>query len=277
MSVRLDDVPSLRCADCGGALSWTGSLIGEVLGDGRLDCHDCGADWPVRNGLVRLYRESRFTGSDRFMRRIYQSIPRLHDPAVKLLIPLLQLGGTEKALRDGYIEKLELDAFEPGSAPRILEVGVGTGANLPLIRAALPAGVQAEIWGLDPSAGMMSEAVRTGRADRVRMLLGDAHHLPFPDNSFDRVFHVGGINGFRDPGRALREMARVAKPGTPIVAVDEQRDPKAARTLYHKLGFAMVTFYDGNPRAPVEQVPLGAKDLETVQVSSFFYCMRFRM
>src|SRR5436853_540803 len=42
--------------------------------------------------------------------------------------------------------------------------------------------------------------------------------------TFDAVFTVGGINYFRDPCAALREMRRVARPGAAIVAADELPD-----------------------------------------------------
>jgi SAM-dependent methyltransferase len=45
--------------------------------------------------------------------------------------------------------------------------------------------------------------------------------LPFPDGSFDAVYSVGGFNYFRDHVAALREMRRVARPGSPVVVADE--------------------------------------------------------
>ena len=51
-----------------------------------------------------------------------------------------------------------------------------------------------------------------------------AEDLPFADNSFDIVFHVGGINFFSDKPRALAEMLRVAKPRTKLMVADETQD-----------------------------------------------------
>lgn len=50
---------------------------------------------------------------------------------------------------------------------------------------------------------------------------GEAEHLPFADEAFDVVYHVGGIDFFNDKTGAIREMTRVAKPGTRIVIVGE--------------------------------------------------------
>jgi ubiquinone/menaquinone biosynthesis C-methylase UbiE len=48
-----------------------------------------------------------------------------------------------------------------------------------------------------------------------------AEDLPFDDNVFDIVFHVGGINFFNDKKLAIEEMIRVAKKGTKILISDE--------------------------------------------------------
>ena len=55
------------------------------------------------------------------------------------------------------------------------------------------------------------------------LFLGNAECLPFADESFDVVFHVGGINFFNDRAKAIREMIRVAKPGSKILIADEPK------------------------------------------------------
>jgi hypothetical protein len=111
----------------------------------------------------------------------------------------------------------------------------------------------------------------------TRVLAADSHALPFPDDAFDRVFHVGAVNGYRDPQTALAEMARVARAGTPIVVVDERLDPSQPHDLLHRLFFKWMTVYDRDPHAPVEHLPDGAADVEVQQIGRFFYCLTFRM
>jgi ubiquinone/menaquinone biosynthesis C-methylase UbiE len=178
------------------------------------------------------------------------------------------------------MRRLELEGLPLDRPVRILEVGVGTGANLPRIEAALPPGLagRAEVWGLDLSRGMLAGAQR--RISRlgyghVRLVQGDAHALPFRDQAFDRVFHVGGIGGFRDPARALAELARVARPGSPIVVVDEQLEPGLGPLRW--TFFRALTFYDRAPHCPVEALPPGAWDILEEQVSRFYYSLRFRV
>lgn len=275
-----DDVAELCCPDCQGELTYSGTFVGAALAEGSLRCSACSAVWPVAAGLPRLFRETEVTGSDRIMRWIYDAAPRLHNPSVRYLLPLLQ-HKTERALRAGYLRRMELRTLRPsGGAPvRLLEVGVGAGANLPLLARELAGDVPFEIWGVDLSAGMLSACRRelAGRpiAAHVRLAMGDAHRLPFRGSSFDRVFHVGGIGNFRDPGAALREMARVARPGTPIVVVDEQLDPALAGSRYYRTAFRLVSVY-GATRAPVDALPPGAVLVAEEQVSPFYYCLTFR-
>jgi ubiquinone/menaquinone biosynthesis C-methylase UbiE len=289
--LKTDDVRDITCPNdkggtrCGGGLAFKGVGVRDAAQEGWLDCARCGARWDVRDGLARLYREAEVRGNDKLMRYFYDALPALHDPAVKLLIPLFQTEGTEDALRDAYMRRIDLASLTPredGRPLRILEVGAGTGANLARVRRDLPPHLAVELWALDLSEGMLGQLrrrlAREQRGeDYVRVLMADAHALPFDDTSFDRVFHVGGVGGYRDPARALAEMARVARRGTPIVVVDEQLDPARAHSLYHRLMFRAVTFYDPRPHSPREHVPPGALEVIDEQASRFFYCLTFRM
>lgn len=277
-----DDARLLVCPACRSALAFHGTCRQGLLCDGALDCPRCGRGWPVGDGLPRLADDAEVRGADWLMRLIYDRFAVLHDPAVRFLLPLLQFS-TADALRDGYMKRLELARLRrngTGCPLRILEVGVGTGANLPLLERDLPSSLAVELWGCDLSEGMLAQCRRRladhpGR--RMQLVLADAHALPFPDASFDRVFHVGGIAGYRDPRRGLAEMARVARPGTPIVVVDEQLDPQRPHGLYHRLTFRAITFYTSEPVCPRAQLPPGTTDVLEEQLSRFYYCLRFRM
>jgi ubiquinone/menaquinone biosynthesis C-methylase UbiE len=305
--MKPEDVKALRCPETGQPLRWFGALDarGHLL-IGRLDTEGDGpsggtegdgpsggtggggATWPVSNGIPNLFREAAVSKRDRFMRSIYNRTSALHDPAVKVLLPLFQhRRETEDQLREAYLPRMALGALPKDRPARILEVSVGTGANLPRLWRHLPKGQAVEVWGLDLSAGMVAEGRRKGRItwdgppdapqQAVRVVLGDAHHLPFADGYFDRVFHVGGINGFGDIDQALREMARVARPGTPIVVVDEQLDASRPANLWHRLTFKAVTFYDSEPHSPVRRLPAEAQILADEQPSRFFYALTWCM
>ena len=91
---------------------------------------------------------------------------------------------------------------------RVLDVACGTGV---LAReAALYCGDQ-NVTGLDRNAGMLTVAHRL--APGIAWENGVAEKLPFPDRHFDRVLCQFGLMFFDDRSAALREMARVLKPG----------------------------------------------------------------
>ncbi|OWA33262.1 hypothetical protein B9G55_21495 [Saccharibacillus sp. O16] len=105
----------------------------------------------------------------------------------------------------------------------VLEVSVGTGANLPI----LPAG--ASLYGIDLSPAMLREAARHLKewGTEAELIHAEAEHLPFRSDSFDCVYHIDGLSEFGDPARAVQEMIRVAKSGTRILIADEtQRRPR---------------------------------------------------
>ncbi len=216
------------------------------------------------------------------MRVIYDGLPVLHDPLTAVLTPVLQ-SVTEARMRERYMHRLELGTLRPredGQPVRVLEVGVGSGANLPLIRRGVPHGLEVEVWGVDLSEGMLKhcqQRVRRAAYPDVRLMMADAHALPFPDGMFDRVLHVGGIGGFRNAGQALAEMARVARRGTPLVVVDEQLDPALRPSLLQRAAFRALTFYSKDPHCPRELLPSGAVSVIEEQVAPFYYCLSFRM
>jgi SAM-dependent methyltransferase len=110
---------------------------------------------------------------------------------------------------DGRIER-ELFALGDVAGKRVLEVGAGSGRDAVELAAA-----GAEVWTLDYVPGSLA---LTGRAAAeagvtVRTVGGDALNKPFPDGSFDLVFHQGLLEHFRDPLPLLREDLRVLRPG----------------------------------------------------------------
>jgi SAM-dependent methyltransferase len=89
-----------------------------------------------------------------------------------------------------------------------LEVGCGTGLFL---RATADAGAQ--VTGLDVSPDLLAIArQRTAGLQNVRLVSGDAEHLPFADASFDAVYGSSVLHHV-DLARTLSEVFRVLRPG----------------------------------------------------------------
>src|SRR5512147_592451 len=102
-----EDARLLVCPVCRARLVFHGTRLDGELCEGELACVACPHRWPVGDGLPRLVDEARVAGPDWLMRLIYDNFAVLHDPAVRLLLPLLQCS-TAAALRDGYMPRLEL-------------------------------------------------------------------------------------------------------------------------------------------------------------------------
>jgi SAM-dependent methyltransferase len=100
----------------------------------------------------------------------------------------------------------------------VLEVGIGDGANLPL----LPTGWT--VHGVDIARKPLDACRARVPAMSGRLARAEAEALPFVDATFDAVYSLGGFNYFSDHAEALREMRRVARPGAPVVVADERPD-----------------------------------------------------
>jgi ubiquinone/menaquinone biosynthesis C-methylase UbiE len=104
----------------------------------------------------------------------------------------------------------------------VLEIGVGTGKNLPLY----PTGCR--ITGIDVSSAMLSRArARSEKYDLdVRLELMDAAHLSFPDESFDTVVDTLSLCTFSDPSAVLNEIARVCRRSGSILLLEHGRSDR---------------------------------------------------
>ncbi len=133
------------------------------------------------------------------------------------------MAGTEKAgLRD---HRKKLLAPVRG---RVLEIGGGTGANLPFYGPAVD-----ELVIVEPEEPMARRLERK-LADYslpVRVVHAPAEDLPVEDASFDFVVSTLVLCTVEDPNRALREARRVLKPGGRLLFVEHVRsdNPKLAR------------------------------------------------
>jgi demethylmenaquinone methyltransferase / 2-methoxy-6-polyprenyl-1,4-benzoquinol methylase len=80
------------------------------------------------------------------------------------------------------------------------------------------------VTGLDPSKGMLAtgrqRVAEAGLADRVELVEGRAEALPYPDASFDGVTSTYFLRYVEDVPAAIRELARVARPGGPVGYLD---------------------------------------------------------
>ena len=104
--------------------------------------------------------------------------------------------------------------------------------------------------------------------------IGDATHLPYPDNYFDSAYHFGGLNTFHDIKKALKEIARVVKVGGKIVIGDESMPPWLRETEFGKILMNSNPHYKYN--LPLKFLPECAKDVNLKWIiGGVFYLFDF--
>jgi ubiquinone/menaquinone biosynthesis C-methylase UbiE len=134
------------------------------------------------------------------------------------------MAGAERAVLRGHRERLIDHAS--GS---VLEVGGGTGANLPFYPAAVT-----ELVITEPEAPMASRLERrlAGHTPRARVVRAPAEELPFPERSFDFVVSTLVLCTVDDPDIALAEIHRVLRPGGRLIFLEHVRSEEPRLALW---------------------------------------------
>jgi phosphatidylethanolamine/phosphatidyl-N-methylethanolamine N-methyltransferase len=166
--------------------------------------------------------------------------------------------------------RLRRRAFEviPDGA-RVLEVGVGTGLNLPHYP------THARVTAIDLSPRMLDRARR--RTQRlgleVTLNVADAQALPFADGTFDWVVATFVFCSVPDPATGLAELTRVCRPHGRILMVEHvrPRGPLAGflADLLDPLIYRLMGFHIN--RRTVESMRAAGMVLETVEESAGVY------
>ncbi|HEY7329997.1 MAG TPA: class I SAM-dependent methyltransferase [Gemmataceae bacterium] len=191
----------LRCVDCHVPL--------PAADENGTACNVCSRVYPLRDGL--LIAQGELTGKNRIAAAFYNSEQwQRFRPWEQLF--LKTLGGLPGA-RMQILRHLR--HLHDG---RLLEVGIGDGENVVLLPTSL------QIAGIDiaekPLAACRDRYPKRG----LCLALAEGERIPFADGTFDAVLSVGGFNFYSDPQSALKEMARVTRPGGRVVVADELPD-----------------------------------------------------
>lgn len=117
------------------------------------------------------------------------------------------LGGPSTA---NHQRELMRKLAKPGDR-RVLDVACGPG--LYTREFARPLTGEGVAIGFDLSKPMLAQAIRDTGSERAAYIRGDAHGLPFADNTFDTVVCFAALYMMQQPKTVLRELARVVKPG----------------------------------------------------------------
>lgn len=158
----------------------------------------------------------------------HRFINELDTSTVGRLIDRLESRGRDRIftkLTEKYLEELSLQS------ERVLEVGCGTGVVTRAVTA-VP-GFHGEVVGLDQSSAFIETARDIAKAKGLDHTydIGDAHDMPYGDESFDVVLVHTVISHVTSPDRILNEIRRVLR--------------KKGRAVFFDGDYASLTF--GNP------------------------------
>lgn len=226
-----------------GTWSWYRAVAPEAFGPGEVLFHQVAAAADELHAaaeddrtLARVLAERRARGRDLFasLADRWDDIRREYEhPEIRL--------GTLGALVDKRL--------------RVLDIGTGTGAMLPVLAAAV-----GEVVAVDNSEAMLSRARALSAAhglSNVRFCNADLVRLPFGDQSFDACHCAMALHHVERPAAAVSEMARVVRAGGQLMLsafVPHQQDWMADELAHRRLGFArdeIENFFRGAGVTPI--------------------------
>jgi len=169
-----------------------------------LDCQDCHTRYQNHHGIPELVHPD-------FLNDFKREEQHFHDE----LSSSVRRGSVQHRNSEFHWHfKRPMMDLPRGSA--VLEVACGTRADG--IEIALT-GKSVSALDISPDAVAHSRRLSetSGASDYMRFLVADGEHLPFADRSFDATFIAASFHHLPDQLGALREMARVTKPGGYVI------------------------------------------------------------
>ncbi len=168
------------------------------------DCYEAGDKvYKVKGNVLSIVHPAELGGDDAKYNKIYNLLAPLYDLNEKVMGRLL--AGVDMV--KGRKQIVSFLGLKEGM--RILEVSPGPGVFQKYLRNDI--GEAGELVALDLSMGMLRQCQKRNEKLNLQLIHGNAQFLPFADNSFDALYHFGGINLFNDPQKAISEFIRVVK------------------------------------------------------------------
>jgi ubiquinone/menaquinone biosynthesis C-methylase UbiE len=235
-----------------------------LSGDGKT-LHNTSADEPISyeiDDILDLTYPKELFEQDRKERVAYDDAFQRYDRGVTWVFE--SLNSDEQVNRQKMCDLLHL---KPGM--KVLEVGAGTGKDSELIIKAIAPNGEAYLSDLSPKMLQLAKQRLNPDGVIVNYFIANGTYLPFEDNTFDAVFHFGGINTFAERKEAFEEFSRVAKVGARIVVGDESV-PTWLRNepTYETLMKANPMFAD---EVPLQDLPKNIENFELHWIFGFGY------
>lgn len=179
-----------------------------------LKCSNCGAEYPVINGVPRFVPDENYADSFGFQWNRHRQTQ---------LDSFSGLDISKRRVEEATGWPADLKGqclLEAGSgAGRFTEILVKTGA---------------EIYSFDYSTAVDANYLNNGQNSNLHLFQGDIFNIPFAAESFDKVLCLGVIQHTPDPARAFASLAKQVRPGGELV-IDVYRDDILARMQWKYL------------------------------------------
>lgn len=202
--MRLEHLHLLACPDCQGPLSLLREerRQGDHVLDGQLGCTRCRAAYPIRGGVPRFVPLDNYaTGFglqwNRHARTQLDSFTG---------VPLTA---------DRFFKDTQWPRNLSGQT--VLEVGCGAGRFTEVVVA-----TGATLVSLDYSTAVEANFGSNGHHPNLLIVQGDIYRMPFPRNSFDRVFCLGVLQHTPDVHKSFQQLPQYLKSGGRL-AIDVYR------------------------------------------------------
>jgi ubiquinone/menaquinone biosynthesis C-methylase UbiE len=235
----------LRCPQTHDLLQQKGDLL--IRPDGQ--------SYPIIRGIPSLVFPAASVGEDAKWQRFYDWYAPIYDFNERFLGHIL----TGLDIPKERVQLISLLGLKRGTS--ILEVSPGPGVYQKLIRGHI--GNQARYAAVDLSMGMLNQCQKRNQELNVALVHANASHLPFADESFDALFHFGGVNLFDEPEGALAEFVRVVRTGG-IVSWGDEGSSSSIPDGWKKRFLTRMNPGYLKPRPPI---PKGLSNIKQLEVS----------
>ncbi len=149
------------------------------------------------------------------------------------------------------------ELWEKVKGDKILEVGVGTGKNIPFYPD------NTDITSIDLSEKMIERAIKAAKekSKKVNFIQADIQNLPFEDNTFDSVVSTFVFCSVPNPVLGLKEVKRVLKPGGKFLLLEHVLSEKPVLRLIMEIMNPLMSWLSG--------ANMNRKTLENIKAAGF--------
>lgn len=225
--------------------------------------------YPVIDGIPHIIYPRILNAIDKHSLEFYDGRADQYDENLHLTFKTHNVD--EITARNSFIDLLEIK-----SGYKVLDLACGTGRDSEIIADCM--GDTGELFCMDISPDMVRRCEARLKPFRLKkdICIGNALHLPYPDNFFDATYSFGALGEFSDIELSLQEMKRVTKRGGKIVVGDESIPVWLRNTEFAKI--LTTTNPQFEAPLPIDSIPIDARDV-TIRfvIGGVFYLIDFKV